>query len=59
MSETTIPMDVIVLIDSATISDLTAISPLFILMGSVCIAAYLMPVIFGKLDDRRNRKVEA
>jgi len=49
----------VVLIDSATMSDLAAISSLFILMGSVCIVAYFIPVIFGKLDDRRNRKIEA
>ena len=44
------------LIDSATMSDITSIAPMFIVMGLVCIGAYLAPVILGKLDDWKNKE---
>ena len=41
-----------------TLSELDAIVPIFFLMGSVCTAAYILPVVLGKLDDWKNKEIE-
>jgi hypothetical protein len=46
----------VVRITLGNFEDLIAISPLFILMGSVLILGYLTPIILGKMDDRRIQK---
>ncbi len=41
-----------------TLSELDAIMPIFFLIGSVCTAAYLLPVVLGKIDDWKNKEIE-
>ena len=37
-------------------SDLEVISPVFLLIGSTFIAAYLAPAILGKIDDWKKQE---
>ena len=41
-----------------TLSELDAIMPILLLMGSVCTAAYILPVVLGKIDDWKNKEIE-
>ena len=36
--------------------DFMSVSPVFLLMGSVLILGYLIPIILGHIDDRRIQK---
>lgn len=51
-------MEKVILIDSVTMSDLAAIFPIFIMIAIVIISGYLVPVILGKVDDRKTEKIE-
>lgn len=37
-------------------SDLEVITPVFLLIGSTFIAAYLAPVVLGKIDDWKKQE---
>ena len=43
---------------TVTLGELETVAPIFLLMGSVLILGYLVPVVLGRIDDLRTARTQ-